>query len=87
MFGVESLKEEHSSLAAAGEQAFGDLLGAITQCQEAGIRAGRDPLEIAAPLWSLVHGIASLAIGGQFEAVGITRAPDELIANVVAQLL
>jgi AcrR family transcriptional regulator len=87
MFGVESLKEEHSSLAAASEQAFGDLLGAITQCQEAGIRAGRDPLEIAAPLWSLVHGIASLAIGGQFQAVGITGAPDELIASVVAQLL
>jgi AcrR family transcriptional regulator len=87
MFGVESLKEEHSDLAHAGEQAFGDLLGAITKCQEAGIHEGQDAREIAAPLWSLVHGIASLAIGGQFQAVGITQAPDELVANVVAQLL
>lgn len=87
MFGVESLKEEHVSLAVAGEQAFGELLGAITKCQEAGIHQGQDPREIAGPLWSLVHGIASLAIGGQFQAVGITEAPDELVANVVAQLL
>lgn len=87
MFGVESLKEEHWSLAAAGEQAFGDLLGAITKCQEAGIHEGQDPREIAAPLWSLVHGIASLAIGGQFQAVGIGEAPEELVVNVVAKLL
>lgn len=87
MFGGQSLKEKNSSLAAAGEQAFGDLLDVITNCQEAGIVQGQDPRDIAAPLWSLVHGIASLAIGGQFEAVGITQAPDELVAGVVAQLL
>lgn len=87
MFGVESLKADQPSLAVAGEQAFGDLLGAIAQCQEAGMARGRDPREIAAPLWSLVHGVASLAIGGQLHAVGITGEPDELIAGVVDQLL
>lgn len=87
MFGAESLKAEQPGVAVAGEQAFGDLLDAITRCQEAGIVADRDPREVAAPLWSLVHGIASLAIGGQLGAVGIVQAPDELIAGVVAQVL
>lgn len=85
MFG-ESLKVEQPSLATAGEQAFGDLLDAIVKCQEAGIIEVRDPREVAAPLWSLVHGIASLAIGGQLDAVGIVQPPDEIIAGVVAQL-
>lgn len=87
MFGAESLKAERPGMAMAGEQAFGDLLDAITKCQEAGIVEGRDPREVAAPLWSLVHGIASLAIGGQLGAVGIVQAPDEIIAGVVAQVL
>lgn len=87
MFGAESLKAEQPSVAVAGKQAFGDLLDAITKCQEAGIVEGRDPREVAAPLWSLVHGIASLAIGGQLGAVGIVEAPDDIIAGVVAQVL
>lgn len=87
MFGFESLKAEHPNVAAAGEQAFGDLLAAITACQQAGMVAGSDPLELAAPLWSLVHGVASLSIGGQLREVGVNRAPDELIDDVVAQLL
>jgi AcrR family transcriptional regulator len=87
MFGAESLKAEQPSMAVAGEQAFGDLLDAITKCQEAGVVEVRDPREVAAPLWSLVHGIASLAIGGQLSAVGIAQAPDEIIAGVVAQVL
>ncbi|OBF66401.1 TetR family transcriptional regulator [Mycobacterium sp. 852002-51971_SCH5477799-a] len=87
MFGAESLKAEQPGMAVAGEQAFGDLLDAIVTCQEAGIVEGQNPREVAAPLWSLVHGIASLAIGGQLAAVGIVQAPDELIAGVVAQVL
>ncbi|MGV0071283.1 TetR/AcrR family transcriptional regulator [Mycobacterium colombiense] len=87
MFGAESLKPEQPGVAAAGLQAFGDLLDAITRCQEAGIAGGRDPHEIAGPLWSLVHGVASLAIGGHLQAVGIDQAPDELVSGVVAQVL
>jgi AcrR family transcriptional regulator len=87
MFGTESLKAEHPGLAGAAEQAFGDLLDAITQCQRAGIVVGDDPREIAAPLWSLVHGLASLGIGGDLRAVGIQRPPEEMVAGVVAQLL
>ncbi|OJZ69924.1 TetR family transcriptional regulator [Mycobacterium paraffinicum] len=87
MFGAELSKADHPELAVAGEQAFGDLLDAIAACQDAGVVKGRDPRELAAPLWSLVHGVASLAIGGEFGAVGIERDPEAIIAGVVAQML
>jgi AcrR family transcriptional regulator len=87
MFGAEIAKADHPNLAVAAEQAFGDLLDAITRCQEAGIVRGQDPREIAAPLWSLVHGVASLAIGGELRAVGIQQDPEAMIAGAVAQLI
>lgn len=87
MFGAETAKTGHPTLAAAGDRAFGDLLDAIKQCQDAGILDGQDPREIAAPLWSLVHGVASLAIGGELRAVGIGQDPETLLAGVVAQLI
>jgi AcrR family transcriptional regulator len=87
MFGAEIAKADHPTLAVAAERAFGDLLDAITLCQEAGIVTGQDPREIAGPLWSLVHGVASLAIGGELRAVGIDQDPEAMIESVVAQLL
>ena len=87
MFGAELSKADHPDLAVAGEQAFGDLLDAIATCQAAGIVGGQDPRELAAPLWSLVHGVASLAIGGELRTVGIEQDPEAIIAGVVAQML
>ena len=87
MFGAENIKADQASLAVAAEQAFGDLLDAITRCQEAGILKGQDPRQIAGPLWSLVHGVASLAIGGELRAVGIRQDPEAMIEGVVAQML
>ncbi|MEE6179425.1 TetR/AcrR family transcriptional regulator [Mycobacterium sp. 050134] len=87
MFGGESLKADHPGLAAAAEEAFGDLLDAIVTCQEAGLTGRNDSLQIAAPLWSLVHGIASLAIGGDLQAVGVGDAPEDLVNAVAGQLL
>ena len=87
MFGAERIKADHPGLAVAAEQAFGDLLDAITRCQEAGIVEGEDPREVAAPLWSLVHGVASLAIGGELRAVGIQQDPEAMIDGVVGRLL
>jgi AcrR family transcriptional regulator len=82
MFGAEINKADHPGLAVAAEQAFGDLLDAIT-----GFAQDQDPLEIAGPLWSLVHGVASLAIGGEFDAVGIRQDPEAMLAGTMARLL
>ncbi|MDT5256193.1 MAG: hypothetical protein QOD10_1273 [Mycobacterium sp.] len=87
MFGAEIDKASDPSLGVAALRAFGDLLDAITRCQEAGIVDGGDPLLVAAPLWSLVHGVASLAIGGELRAVGIQQDPEEMVARAVARAL
>jgi len=87
MFGAELTKADHPALASAAQQAFGDLLDAVTKCQQAGILEGQDPHEAAAPLWSLVHGVAALAIGGELRGVGIEQDPQDMIARVVTQLL
>lgn len=90
MFGAELSKADHPGLAVAGEQAFGDLLDAIADCQRAGVLGvlgGRDPRELAAPLWALVHGVASLVIGGELHAVGIQADPEAMVAGAVARVL
>jgi AcrR family transcriptional regulator len=87
MFGAEIVKGGYPTLVVAAEQAFGDLLGAITRCQEAGMFQGQDPREIAARVWSLVHGVASLAIGGELHAVGVHQDPEAMASRIVAELL
>jgi len=86
MFGADTRKADHPSLAAAADQAFDQLLDAITRCQRAGALPGQEPRESAGPLWSLVHGIATLAIGGELGAVGIHQDPEEMVAHTVSQL-
>jgi AcrR family transcriptional regulator len=82
MFGADIGKADHPGLAVAGEQAFGDLVEALT-----GVVDGQDPRSVAAPLWALVHGVASLAIGGELSAVGSQEDPEAMVAGVVARVL
>jgi AcrR family transcriptional regulator len=49
---------------AVGENAFQVLLGCIQAAQASGDLAAGDPLPLAWTAWSLVHGIAKLAISG-----------------------
>jgi AcrR family transcriptional regulator len=87
MFGAETKdKADHPGLLAAGAAAFGVLLDAVTSCQAAGAIKGGDPLPIAGPLWSTIHGIASLAIGGDLQHVGICEAPEDLAARATNDL-
>jgi AcrR family transcriptional regulator len=87
MFGAETIKAEHPDLLLAGARAFDDLLDAITGCQEVGMMRDLDPREIAGPMWSLVHGIASLAISGDLNHVGIAEDPEALTTRAVADAL
>ena len=86
MFGAETIKAEHPGLLLAAAQAFDDLLDAITGCQELGIMRGQEPIEIAGPMWSLVHGVASLTIAGDLHHVGIQDA-EAMTTRAVAELL
>jgi len=56
--------ENHAEYAAAGKRAFQILLDSIVAAQEPGHLPAVDPQALALTAWSLVHGIAKLAIGG-----------------------
>lgn len=51
---------------AAGARAFQTLAGFIAECQRAGQLRPGDARQLARMAWSLVHGIAKLAIAGRF---------------------
>jgi AcrR family transcriptional regulator len=87
MFGADTDKAQHPSLAVAAAQAFDDLLDAISVCQEAGVLRGDAPREIAGPLWSLVHGVASLGIDGEFRNVGIDQDAEDMVADALSGLI
>jgi AcrR family transcriptional regulator len=86
MFGADTDKSQHPSLSIAAEQAFGELLEVVALCQATGILRGQEPRQAAGPLWSLVHGIASLAIDGELRNVGIDQDPEGMVADALAQL-
>ena len=50
----------------AGEEAFATLVGIVEECQRAGQLPPDDPQARSLAAWSLVHGIAKLAIAGRF---------------------
>lgn len=87
MFGAEVAKGDHPTLAVAARGSFDNLWDAIAECQEAGIAVGREARDVAGPLWSLVHGVASLAIGSELRVVGITADPEVLVAESISVLL
>jgi AcrR family transcriptional regulator len=67
-----------------GENAFRVLLNAITAAQQAGVLPAGDPLPFAWTAWSLVHGIAKLAVSrnlplNQRAALDFTRQAAEAI--------
>jgi AcrR family transcriptional regulator len=64
MFDLAGLLGDARQGAPIGESAFQVLLDSITAAQQAGILPKTDPLPLAWTAWSLVHGIAKLAIGG-----------------------
>jgi AcrR family transcriptional regulator len=65
MFGMELGAERHASARAAAEQAFESLVTVVAACQEANDLAPGETRKKARIAWSLVHGIAHLAIGRQ----------------------
>lgn len=65
MFDLPSRRQSHPEYQAAGQEAFDTLLGYIVRCQEAGILPSGDTQALALACWSLVHGIAKLAISLQ----------------------
>ncbi len=87
MFGSELDKTESPEVLSAGLRAFGDLLDTIVRCQEAKLLPAGDALEIAGPIWSLLHGVSMLSIGSDLSHVGIRENPEALIERSLRELL
>lgn len=66
MFDTPLPYEKFPDLAAAGARAFDVLTGLVRACQTAGLLRDGETERFALLAWSQVHGIAKLAIGGQF---------------------
>jgi|HubBroStandDraft_6_1064221.scaffolds.fasta_scaffold736197_1 AcrR family transcriptional regulator len=54
--------------ASAGDMAFQTLVGFIAQCQNEKVFPEGDPLPFALMAWSVVHGIAKLAVSGRLSS-------------------
>ena len=54
--------------ASAGDLAFQTLVGFIAQCQNEKVFPEGDPLPFALMAWSVVHGIAKLAVSGRLSS-------------------
>lgn len=89
MFGPEVAdRRAHSALRAAADEAFELLVGALADCQRAGMVRAGEPSELAMAAWATVHGLASLVVSGQISGEG--SAPrgsvEELALRVTASL-
>ena len=65
MFDAPHSKSEHPQAAAAGEKAFGTLVAFVKACQDVGELPAGDTLTFALLAWTMVHGVAKLAITGR----------------------
>ena len=60
-----SVKTEHPDSPEAAKEAFGTMLNLVESCQEEGRLPPGDPYQYALLAWSMVHGVAKLAITGR----------------------
>ncbi len=65
MFDAPISKRRHPDSAAAGERAFGTLMSFVKGCQDADRLPSGDLRQMALLAWTMVHGIAKLAITGR----------------------
>lgn len=86
MFDVAELRHEKRDVTRNSSAAFQVLVDAISFAQQAGALPGSDPLPHALTAWSMVHGIAKLAVGGnlpmnQQAILDFTRRASEAIVR------
>ena len=70
MFEIPWQYDSYPVTQAAGARAFGTLVRNVEACQAAGILPAGDAQPFALLAWSMVHGVAKLAIGGRLPLSG-----------------
>lgn len=89
MFDMAEVVRRGDDAAHIGESAFLVLFEAVTKAQRERVLPGGDPMPLAWTAWSLVHGIAKLAIAGnlplsQRATLDFTKVAAESIINGMA---
>lgn len=80
MFGNEILENKRTpELIKAAETSFNEVLYAVTECQDERIIKSINPYIIANTLWSMTHGISTLLIDGQIQAVNAFKGLPALL--------
>ncbi len=70
MFDVPMKPGQYPETQKAGERAFGVLLRHVEACQAEGVLPPGDAMPFALLAWSMVHGVAKLAISGRLPLPG-----------------
>jgi AcrR family transcriptional regulator len=65
-FNPSKMKIKYPEAAEAAEQSFRTLMALVEACQREGVLPAGDAKQLALLAWSMVHGIAKLAITGRF---------------------
>ena len=79
-------RSRDAELEEASQATFGVLVEAIVACQTAGVVREGDPKELALAAWSVVHGLATLAVDDQLRGKGFTQDPRKLAATLTTHL-
>lgn len=86
MFGQNPILKADPDVSECGQECFGGVIASVSAfCAANGIE--RDAKAIAVDLWTFVHGIASLAIDGDYDRVTPGLDTDALIERVAPRLL
>jgi Tetracyclin repressor-like, C-terminal domain len=65
-FNPAKMKIKYAEAAEAAEESFQMLMTLVEACQREGVMAAGDAKALALLAWSMVHGIAKLAVTGRF---------------------
>ncbi len=79
MFGRNPDIKSRPNVEMAGRLCFQNLLQSVLAYLAARGHAGEDPMPLALRLWSLVHGVANLAIDGPMDIIAPGNNPEAII--------
>ena len=86
MFGDQVDRTAHPDAKAAAGRTFTGVEALVRSAQDAGLLRDGDPAELARISWSLFHGVARLALDGQFRIEG-RQAQAEFVERAARALL
>ena len=87
MWGAHEVDKEDPEAQLAGEACFGSLLESVHAFMIANGLEGTDPREVAVPLWTMVHGTASLHLGARLGKMAPETDVDGMIDATVRAYL